>query len=88
MYAGSQDSSWVEPELATALKLAQLGARVTVTIVANEEHVIGSLTGSMLFEVLGAYAKLEASCSRDDAGGVARVGLRQGRAVGSELPKY
>ena len=55
MYAGAQDTSWVEAERAAAAKLEQIGAHVTVNIVPNEGHVITSLTGAMLFSVLGGY---------------------------------
>ena len=55
MYAGAQDSSWVDAERAAAAKLQQIGAHVTVNIVPNEGHVISSLTGAMLFDVLDGY---------------------------------
>ena len=55
MYAGEQDTSWVEEMLRTEKALAELGASVSATVVANEGHVIQSLNGSTLFSSLESF---------------------------------
>ena len=55
MFVGENDTSWVERMTATEAELKQLGGQVSLTIVPNEGHVIQSLTGAELYDLLDSY---------------------------------
>lgn len=55
MYVGENDTSWVERMTATEAEIQRLGGQVSLTIVPNEGHVIQSLTGVELYDVLDSY---------------------------------
>lgn len=55
MYAGEHDTSWVEQMLRTKGVLLDLGANVSATVVPNEDHVIQSLNGELLFGLLETF---------------------------------
>jgi pimeloyl-ACP methyl ester carboxylesterase len=55
LYVGENDTSWVERMTATEAELQRLGGQVSLTIVPNEGHVIQSLTGVELYDVLDSY---------------------------------
>lgn len=55
MYVGENDTSWVERMTATEAELQRLGGQVSLTVVPNEGHVIQSLTGADLYDVLDSY---------------------------------
>ncbi len=55
LYVGENDTSWVERMTATEAELQRLGGQVSLSIVPNEDHVIQSLTGEALYDVLDAY---------------------------------
>ena len=55
MYVGENDTSWVERMAATEAELQRLGGQVSLTVVPNEGHVIQSLTGVELYDVLNSY---------------------------------
>ena len=55
MYAGEHDTSWVEAMLRTEKVLSDLGTTVSATVVPNEGHVIQSLSGNTLFELLETF---------------------------------
>lgn len=55
LYAGENDTSWVEQMTATEAELQRLGGQVTFTVVPNEGHVIQSLTGAELYDLLDSY---------------------------------
>ena len=55
LYVGENDTSWVERMAATEAELQRLGGQVSLTIVPNEGHVIQSLTGADLYDVLDSY---------------------------------
>lgn len=52
MFVGENDASWVERSRVTAARLADLGGDVELTVVPNEGHVIQSLSGDLLFDLL------------------------------------
>ena len=55
MYVGETDTRWVEQMTATEAELQRLGGQVSLTIVPNEGHVIQSLTGAELYDLLDSY---------------------------------
>lgn len=55
MYVGENDTSWVERMTATEAELQRLGGQARLTIVPNEGHVIQSLTGVELYDILDSY---------------------------------
>ncbi|WP_420642597.1 hypothetical protein [Candidatus Leptofilum sp.] len=55
MFVGENDTSWVARMEATEAELQKLDGRVSLTIVPNEGHVIQSLTGAQLYDLLDAY---------------------------------
>lgn len=55
LYVGENDTSWVERMTATEAELQRLGGQVSLTIVPNEGHVIQSLTGTELYDLLDSY---------------------------------
>ena len=55
LYVGENDTSWVERMTATKAELQRLGGQVSLTIVPNEGHVIQSITGTELYDLLDAY---------------------------------
>jgi dipeptidyl aminopeptidase/acylaminoacyl peptidase len=55
LYAGENDTSWVERMTATEAELQRLGGQVRFTIVPDEGHVIQSLTGAELYDLLDFY---------------------------------
>jgi predicted peptidase len=59
MYVGENDSSWVERMTATEAELQRLGGQVSLTIVPNEGHVIQSITGADLYDLLDSYQRSE-----------------------------
>lgn len=59
LYVGENDTSWVERMTATADELKRLGGQVSLTIVPNEGHVIQSLTGTELYDVLDSFRESE-----------------------------
>ncbi|MCB8980511.1 MAG: hypothetical protein H6657_24120 [Ardenticatenaceae bacterium] len=55
LFVGENDTSWVERMTATADELERLGGQVSLTVVPNEGHVIRSLTGETLYDILDAF---------------------------------
>lgn len=55
LYVGENDSSWVQQMTATQAELQRLGGRVSLNIVPDEGHVIQSLTGAELYDLLDSY---------------------------------
>lgn len=52
MFVGENDPDWAERSRVTAARLADLGGDVELTVVPNEGHVIQSLSGETLFDLL------------------------------------
>jgi dipeptidyl aminopeptidase/acylaminoacyl peptidase len=52
MFVGENDTGWVERSQEAADRLLALGGNVALTVVPNEGHVIRSLTGRELFDLL------------------------------------
>jgi dipeptidyl aminopeptidase/acylaminoacyl peptidase len=55
LYVGENDTSWVERMTATEAELQRLGGQVSLVVVPNEGHVIQSLTGAELYDLLDSY---------------------------------
>ncbi len=55
LYAGENDTSWVERMAETEAELQRLGGQVSFTVVPDEGHVIQSLTGAELYDLLDSY---------------------------------
>ena len=55
LFVGENDTSSVERMTATADELERLGGKVSLTVVPNEGHVIRSLTGETLYDILDAF---------------------------------
>lgn len=55
LFVGENDSSWVEQMQTTEAELRRLGGQVSLTIVPNEGHVIQSLSGAELYDLLDFY---------------------------------
>lgn len=52
MFVGAEDTPWVSQAQATADRLTELGGTVSLEFVPDEGHVIQSLTGEQLYELL------------------------------------
>jgi predicted esterase len=55
MYVGEQDTSWLEQTKRTAEVLEAVGAKVMVTIVPKNGHIIQDLNTKILFDVLDSF---------------------------------
>jgi predicted esterase len=55
MFVGENDSAWVTRMEAAKRALSDVGAAVTLEIVSGEEHVIRSLSGERLFDLLESF---------------------------------
>lgn len=55
LYVGENDTRWVERMTDAEAELTRLGGQVSLTIVPNEGHVIQSLTGAELYDLLDSY---------------------------------
>lgn len=55
MFVGEHDTTWIPGMEATAETLTNLGGTVSLEIVPGEGHVIQSLTGAELFDLLESY---------------------------------
>lgn len=55
MFVGENDEGWVSRMQAAEQALTQLGGQVTLEIVPGEEHVIRSLSGERLFDLLESF---------------------------------
>jgi predicted esterase len=55
MFVGEHDTTWIAGMEATAESLTDLGGTVSLEIVPGEGHVIQSLTGAQLFDLLESY---------------------------------
>lgn len=55
MFVGEQDTTWLEAMQATEKELSRLGGTVSLEIVPGEQHVIKSLTGEKLFDLLESF---------------------------------
>lgn len=51
----NDDSGWIDRMVATEAELTRLGGQVHLTVVPNEGHVIQSLTGADLYDLLDEY---------------------------------
>ena len=60
MFVGEQDTQWVQSMQATKDELDRLGIQASLTILPNEGHVLRSLTGDQLFDLLDSF-RLEQS---------------------------
>jgi poly(3-hydroxybutyrate) depolymerase len=54
MYVGENDSDWLEESRQAQADLEALGGAVTLTVVPDQGHIIESLSGAELFDVLDA----------------------------------
>ena len=55
MFVGEHDTTWIPGMEATAESLTDLGGTVLLEVVPGEGHVIQSLTGAQLFDLLESY---------------------------------
>jgi predicted esterase len=55
MYVGELDSGWVGPMTDTFASLSAFGAEVTLDVVPGAGHVLRSITGDELFDVLDSH---------------------------------
>lgn len=55
LFVGEEDTSWVERMTAAADELERLGGQVELTIVPDSGHVIRSLSGVELYDLLDSY---------------------------------
>jgi pimeloyl-ACP methyl ester carboxylesterase len=55
MFVGEQDSDWLTGMQRTEAELTRLGGQVTLEVVPNEGHVIHSLSGARLFDLLESF---------------------------------
>ncbi len=55
MYAGENDSFWVEKMLETEQILKSIGAKVSATIEADQGHVMNTLNTEILFDILNRF---------------------------------
>ncbi len=56
MFVGENDDGrWIERMAEAEAELARLGGQVSLTIVPNEGHVIQSLTGADLYDLLDSF---------------------------------
>lgn len=55
MFVGENDNAWVGRMKATEQRLSELGGTVTLEIKAGEGHVIRSLSGGELFDLLDSF---------------------------------
>jgi hypothetical protein len=55
MYVGELDSGWVGPMQDVFSTLSGFGAQVTLEVVPGAGHVIRSISGDQLFDVLDSH---------------------------------
>lgn len=55
MYAGEEDSFWVEKMLETEQTLKSIGVKVSATIEPEQGHVLNSINTELLFDILNSF---------------------------------
>jgi len=55
LFVGERDSNWRSQVQTTEMRLKELGARVSLTVMAGQGHVIQTLSSDQLFDLFDSY---------------------------------